>query len=119
MRTFKRNLARTAAAQQEGSVGSPEAMKFRGALAAHHPAKGIMLATSYFMREAVEYVHRAPQKTVPIRGPVRPDGVLPGAEKLSADPFSGYLFIFRTRQGTAIRLLQYDGKARSSALYFR
>ena len=30
-------------------------------------------------------------------------------EKLSADPFSGYLFIFRTRRGTAIRLLQYDG----------
>jgi len=29
-------------------------------------------------------------------------------EKLSADPFSGYLFIFRTRRGTAIRLLQYD-----------
>jgi transposase len=31
-------------------------------------------------------------------------------EKLSADPFSGYLFIFRTRRGTAIRLLQYDGQ---------
>ena len=31
-------------------------------------------------------------------------------EKLSADPFSGYLFIFRTRRGTAIRVLQYDGQ---------
>jgi transposase len=31
-------------------------------------------------------------------------------EKLSADPFSGYLFIFRTRRGTAIKLLQYDGQ---------
>jgi transposase len=31
-------------------------------------------------------------------------------EKLNADPFSGYLFIFRTRRGTAIRLLQYDGQ---------
>jgi transposase len=31
-------------------------------------------------------------------------------EKLHADPFSGYLFIFRTRRGTAIRLLQYDGQ---------
>ena len=30
-------------------------------------------------------------------------------EKLNADPFSGYLFIFRTRRGTAIRVLQYDG----------
>ncbi len=31
-------------------------------------------------------------------------------EKLSADPFSGYLFIFRARSGTAIRLLQFDGQ---------
>lgn len=31
-------------------------------------------------------------------------------EKLQADPFSGFLFIFRTRRGTAIRLLQYDGQ---------
>jgi len=31
-------------------------------------------------------------------------------EKLNADPFSGYLFIFRTRGGTAIRVLQYDGQ---------
>ena len=29
-------------------------------------------------------------------------------EKLNADPFSGYLFIFRSRSGTAIRILQYD-----------
>ena len=31
-------------------------------------------------------------------------------EKLNADPFSGCLFIFRTRRGTAIRVLQYDGQ---------
>ena len=31
-------------------------------------------------------------------------------EKLNAEPFSGYLFIFRTRRGTAIRVLQYDGQ---------
>ena len=31
-------------------------------------------------------------------------------EKLAADPFSGCLFIFRTRRGTAIRVLQYDGQ---------
>lgn len=31
-------------------------------------------------------------------------------EKLDTDPFSGYLFIFRTRRETAIRLLQYDGQ---------
>lgn len=31
-------------------------------------------------------------------------------EKLNADPFSGYLFIFRSRRGTAIKLLSYDGQ---------
>jgi transposase len=31
-------------------------------------------------------------------------------EKLEADPFSGCLFIFRTRSGTAIRVLTYDGQ---------
>jgi transposase len=31
-------------------------------------------------------------------------------EKLSADPFSGSVFIFRSRSGTAIRLLVYDGQ---------
>ena len=31
-------------------------------------------------------------------------------EKLDADPFSGCLFIFRSRSGTAIRILQYDGQ---------
>src|SRR5437763_10272733 len=31
-------------------------------------------------------------------------------EKLNADPFSGYLFIFRTRRGTAVRVLQYNGQ---------
>ena len=31
-------------------------------------------------------------------------------EKLGADPFSGCLFIFRSRRGTAIKLLAYDGQ---------
>ena len=31
-------------------------------------------------------------------------------EKLAADPFSGWLFIFRSRQGTSIRILTYDGQ---------
>src|SRR2546430_17152668 len=31
-------------------------------------------------------------------------------EKLNADLFCGYLFIFRSRSGTAIRILQYDGQ---------
>ncbi len=29
-------------------------------------------------------------------------------EKLDADPFSGCLFIFRSRSGKAIRILAYD-----------
>jgi transposase len=31
-------------------------------------------------------------------------------EKLGADPFSGYLFIFRSRRATAIKILAYDGQ---------
>jgi len=31
-------------------------------------------------------------------------------EKLGADPFSGYLFIFRSRRATAIKVLAYDGQ---------
>ena len=31
-------------------------------------------------------------------------------EKLAEDPFSGCVFVFRSRSGTAIRLLMYDGQ---------
>jgi transposase len=31
-------------------------------------------------------------------------------EKLQADPFSGWLFIFRSRRARAIRILCYDGQ---------
>lgn len=31
-------------------------------------------------------------------------------EKLQEDPFSGCVFVFRSRSGTAIRLLSYDGQ---------
>lgn len=31
-------------------------------------------------------------------------------EVLMADPFSGWLFVFRSRRGTAIRVLVYDGQ---------
>ena len=31
-------------------------------------------------------------------------------EKLATDPFSGCLFIFRSRRGTAIKALAYDGQ---------
>src|SRR4051794_16187692 len=31
-------------------------------------------------------------------------------EELAEDPFPGWFFVFRSRGGTAIRLLTYDGK---------
>ena len=31
-------------------------------------------------------------------------------QKLDADPFSGYLFVFRSRRATSIRVLVYDGQ---------
>jgi transposase len=31
-------------------------------------------------------------------------------EKLDADPFSGWLFIFRSRSAKAVRILAYDGQ---------
>ena len=31
-------------------------------------------------------------------------------EKLGADPFSGCLFVFRSRRATSIRILTYDGQ---------
>lgn len=31
-------------------------------------------------------------------------------QRLSEDPFSGCIFVFRTRNGTSIRLLNYDGQ---------
>jgi transposase len=31
-------------------------------------------------------------------------------DQLEADPFSGWVFMFRSRSGTAIRLLVYDGQ---------
>jgi transposase len=31
-------------------------------------------------------------------------------ERLQADPFSGCLFVFRSRRGTALRILVYDGQ---------
>ena len=31
-------------------------------------------------------------------------------EKLNSDPFSGCLFLFRTRSARAIRILAYDGQ---------
>ena len=35
-------------------------------------------------------------------------------EVLTADPFSGWLFVFRTRRYTALRILVYDGQGSGS-----
>jgi transposase len=31
-------------------------------------------------------------------------------EELDSDPFSGYVFVFRNRRATAVKLLMYDGQ---------
>lgn len=52
----------------DGAVGSPEVMRFCGSLNAHHAGKGVILTTSHFSKDAVEYVKRIPQKIVLIDG---------------------------------------------------
>ena len=50
------------------NVGSPEVMRFCGSLTAHHAAKGVMITTSEFSRDAIEYVRKVPQKIILIGG---------------------------------------------------
>src|ERR1035437_4453967 len=52
----------------QDSVGSPEVMKFCGGLTAHHANKGVMITTSHFSKDAVEFVNKIPQKLVLIGG---------------------------------------------------
>jgi restriction system protein len=52
----------------EGSVGRPELQKFVGALAGQGAKKGIFITTSYFSREALEYIPRNETKMVLIDG---------------------------------------------------
>lgn len=49
-------------------VGSPEVMKFCGGLTAHHANKGVLITTSQFSREALDFVTKVPQKIVLIGG---------------------------------------------------
>lgn len=53
----------------EGVVGRPELHKFVGALAGQGAKKGIFITTSYFSREASDYVPRNETKIVLIDGP--------------------------------------------------
>jgi restriction system protein len=49
-------------------VGSPEIMKFSGSLTKRHASKGVFITTSYFSKDALEYVEAMPQKIVLIDG---------------------------------------------------
>jgi restriction system protein len=50
------------------NVGSPEVMKFCGGLTAHHANKGVLITTSSFSKDALEFVTKIPQKIVLIGG---------------------------------------------------
>ncbi len=52
----------------QDNVGSPEVMKFCGGLTAHHANKGVLITTSHFSRDALEFVTKIPQKIVLIGG---------------------------------------------------
>jgi transposase len=38
------------------------------------------------------------------------DGLAGMVKSLNLDPFSGYLFVFRSRSGTSIKVVSYDGQ---------
>jgi len=50
------------------AVGSPEIMKFSGALTKKHASRGVFITSSGFTRDAWEYVEALPQKIVLIDG---------------------------------------------------
>lgn len=57
----------------EGSVGRPEIQKFVGALAGQGAKKGIFITTSYFTKEALEYIPKNETKIVLIDGELLAD----------------------------------------------
>ena len=50
------------------SVGRPEIQKFAGALQGHRARKGVFITTSYFTKDAADYVDRIDSKIVLIDG---------------------------------------------------
>jgi restriction system protein len=52
----------------QANVGSPDVMKFCGSLSAHHANKGVLLTTSSFTGDAIEYSRKVPQKIVLVGG---------------------------------------------------
>ena len=49
-------------------VGVAEVMKFSGSLTKQHANRGVFITTSYFSKDALEYVEAMPQKIVLIDG---------------------------------------------------
>jgi len=52
----------------ESSVGRPEVQKFAGALQGHRARKGVLITTSSFTREALEFARSIDNKIVLIDG---------------------------------------------------
>lgn len=52
----------------EGTVGSPVVRDFVGSLVGHSANKGVLISTSRFSKDALEYAKRIPQKVVLIDG---------------------------------------------------
>ena len=53
---------------ETNGVGRPEIQKFAGALQGHRARKGVFITTSYFTKEAEDYVTRIDSKIVLIDG---------------------------------------------------
>lgn len=49
-------------------VGSPEIMKFSGSLTKKHANRGVFITTSWFSKDALEYVEAIPQRIILIDG---------------------------------------------------
>ena len=49
-------------------VGSPEIMKFSGSLTKRHASRGVFITTSFFSKDALEFVQAMPQKIVLVSG---------------------------------------------------
>lgn len=49
-------------------VGSPEIMKFSGSLTKRHASRGVFITTSFFSKDALEFVEAMPQKIVLVDG---------------------------------------------------
>lgn len=54
----------------EGTVGSPVVRDSVGSLVGHSANKGVLITTSRFTKDAIEYAKRIPQKVVLIDGPM-------------------------------------------------